>query len=64
MCRDRVDIFEFFLTQRAGEILRGVYSGVVDELVLRRETVLTLFAAVLVAFTEWAAASTIGLVVF
>lgn len=62
--RDCVDIFELFLTERAGEILRSVYSGVVDKLVLCRETVLALFAAELVAFTERASASTIGLVVF
>lgn len=48
MCRDRIDILKFFLTERAGEVLRGVYSGVEDEVILRRKAVLTLFAAVLV----------------
>lgn len=58
MCNNSIDIIELFLAEWAGEILRGMYSRVVDQLVLCRETVLTLFAPILVALTERTAAST------
>lgn len=42
---DGVDVVELLLAERTDEVLRGVYGGVVDEVVLRRERVVALLAA-------------------
>lgn len=49
---DSIDVFELLLAERAGEVLRGVYRGVVDELVLSTEAVVALLAAELVRLAE------------